>query len=819
MPIKKMWGGRFEKAASELVDEFGASISFDQEMAKEDIMGSLAHVKMLKATNILSATDADQIIKGLEELKTELADHGLHFTVANEDIHMNIEALLTEKIGPVAGKLHTGRSRNDQVATDFHLYIKERLPKVVAAIKELQQALVRLASENVETIMPGYTHMQHAQPISYGHYLMAYFQMFQRDVERFQFNQQHTDLSPLGAAALVGTTFPIDRQMTADLLGFKAPYANSLDAVSDRDLKIIVGSNSTLNLDADIKVKIKIQNFYGIEINDFAVSVARTAMWIAESQMWAESQNIIYSRDDFLPLDSNDSIFEGNALRMDWSEIVEPYDVNYIMGNPPFVGQSYRSNEQKQDMIDIFGKGSRETKQDYVICWYKKSLDYVSDYKNSSVKCAFVSTNSICQGECVPTFWKDMINAGVEIQFARRTFIWTNEAKNKAAVHCVIVGYSFHKINNIKELYDGGKLTKCDHINPYLVPEEDIWISSRPKRPKDKSKMTTGSPATDDGQLFLSPEEAKTMSKEYPILSKYIRPFIGAHEFLHDLNERTRYCLWFADVGDELPKIIKADHMKDRFQHIKEKRLSSSASRIKKAAETPWLFAQNRQPDTEYLVIPRHSSENREYIPIGFMDPKTIAGDATTIVYDATLEDFAILESSLHVAWMKTVAGRLKSDYRYSSSVYYNFPMPKLTNELKEKLEKSAEGILNARANHPSLSLADMYKELLMPSDLRDAHRKNDKLILQAYGLNKDATDQDILKVLFKMYNNKDNDWLSCSFSQFSYWDSSCLRIEALSFGCIVTFWWQFVLSPILEQLVGQKVKISLERSNCQFSR
>lgn len=730
MPIKKMWGGRFEKAASELVDEFGALISFDQEMAKEDIMGSLAHVKMLKATNILSATDADQIIKGLEELKTELADHGLHFTVANEDIHMNIEALLTEKIGPVAGKLHTGRSRNDQVATDFHLYIKERLPKVVAAIKELQQALVRLASENVETIMPGYTHMQHAQPISYGHYLMAYFQMFQRDVERFQFNQQHTDLSPLGAAALAGTTFPIDRQMTADLLGFKAPYANSLDAVSDRDLKIIVGSNSTLNLDADIKVKIKIQNFYGIEINDFAVSVARTAMWIAESQMWAESQNIIYSRDDFLPLDSNDSIFEGNALRMDWSEIVEPYDVNYIMGNPPFVGQSYRSNEQKQDMIDIFGKGSRETKQDYVICWYKKSLDYVSDYKNSSVKCAFVSTNSICQGECVPTFWKDMINAGVEIQFARRTFIWTNEAKNKAAVHCVIVGYSFHKINNIKELYDGGKLTKCDHINPYLVPEEDIWISSRPKRPKDKSKMTTGSPATDDGQLFLSLEEAKTMSKEYPILSKYIRPFIGAHEFLHDLNERTRYCLWFADVGDELPKIIKADHMKDRFQHIKEKRLSSSASRIKKAAETPWLFAQNRQPDTEYLVIPRHSSENREYIPIGFMDPKTIAGDATTIVYDATLEDFAILESSLHVAWMKTVAGRLKSDYRYSSSVYYNFPMPKLTNELKEKLEKSAEGILNARANHPSLSLADMYKELLMPSDLRDAYRKNDKLIL-----------------------------------------------------------------------------------------
>lgn len=532
----------------------------------------------------------------------------------------------------------------------------------------------------------------------------------------------------------------------------------SLRKLENQCLKIIVGSNSTLNLDTDIKVKIKIQNFYGIEINDFAVSVARTAMWIAESQMWAESQDIIYSRDDFLPLDSNDSIYEGNALRMDWADIVKPYDVDYIMGNPPFVGQSYRSDEQKQDMIDMFGKGSRETKQDYVICWYKKSLDYVGDYKNSSVKCAFVSTNSICQGECVPTFWKDMIDAGVEIQFARRTFIWTNEAKNKAAVHCVIVGYSFHKTGHAKELYDGDKLTKCDHINPYLVPDEDIWINSRPRQPKDKSKMTTGSPATDDGQLFLSPEESKTMSKKYPILGKYIRPFIGAHEFLHDLNERTRYCFWFADVGDDLPKVIKTDHMEDRLKRIRDKRLSSSASRIKKAAETPWLFAQNRQPDTEYLVIPRHSSENRKYIPIGFMDPKTIAGDATTIVYNATLEDFAILESSLHVAWMKTVAGRLKSDYRYSSSVYYNFPMPKLTNELKEKLEKSAQAILDARANHPSLSLADMYKELSMPSDLRNAHRKNDKLILQAYGLNKDATDQDILKVLFKMYNSKSND-------------------------------------------------------------
>ncbi|MGM9907623.1 argininosuccinate lyase [Limosilactobacillus sp.] len=246
MPIKKMWGGRFEAAGDQLVDSFGASIGFDQAMAKEDIMGSLAHVKMLKATKILSAADADQIIAGLEKLAKQLASEGLPFTVENEDIHMNIEALLTKEIGPVAGKLHTARSRNDQVATDLHLYVKERLPKIIDLLVKLQEALIDQAAANVKTVMPGYTHMQHAQPISYGHYLLAYFQMFQRDVERFQFNMKHTDLSPLGAAALAGTTFPIDRQLSAQLLGFSAPYANSLDAVSDRDFALEFLSNASI---------------------------------------------------------------------------------------------------------------------------------------------------------------------------------------------------------------------------------------------------------------------------------------------------------------------------------------------------------------------------------------------------------------------------------------------------------------------------------------------------------------------------------------------------------------------------------------------
>ncbi|WP_461244004.1 argininosuccinate lyase [Secundilactobacillus muriivasis] len=246
MSTKKLWGGRFQQQAAAWVDAFGASISFDQLMAEEDIEGSLAHVKMLQKTGIVPADDCDQIIAGLEGIQTDLAAGKIEFDVSNEDIHMNIESILTDRIGPVAGKLHTARSRNDQVATDFHLYLKKRLPQVIDEITTIQETLVKLAEDNVETIMPGYTHLQHAQPISYGHYLMAYYQMFKRDKERFAFNEVHTDISPLGAAALAGTTFPIDRQMTAKTLGFSQVYANSLDAVSDRDFALEFLSNSSI---------------------------------------------------------------------------------------------------------------------------------------------------------------------------------------------------------------------------------------------------------------------------------------------------------------------------------------------------------------------------------------------------------------------------------------------------------------------------------------------------------------------------------------------------------------------------------------------
>ena len=242
----KLWGGRFEGTVEEWVEQFGASISFDHQLAKFDLMGSLAHVQMLGQTGILSSEEAEQIQDGLQALLRDLEAGELHFDIANEDIHMNMEVLLTEKIGPLAGKLHTARSRNDQVATDMHLYLKEQLGHVLDKLANLNSVLLDLAEKHVETIMPGYTHLQHAQPISFAHHLMAYYNMFQRDSERFAFNLKHTDLSPLGAAALAGTTFPINRQLSSDLLGFQQPYTNSLDAVSDRDFILEFLSNASI---------------------------------------------------------------------------------------------------------------------------------------------------------------------------------------------------------------------------------------------------------------------------------------------------------------------------------------------------------------------------------------------------------------------------------------------------------------------------------------------------------------------------------------------------------------------------------------------
>ena len=499
-------------------------------------------------------------------------------------------------------------------------------------------------------------------------------------------------------------------------------------------------------------IKVSISQFYGIEINDFAGDVAKTALWIAESQMMKETEDVVLMHLDFLPLKSNVNIHIGNALHMDWESIVPQYNLSYIMGNPPFVGQSNRTKEQSHDMNDIWGQGEVETKMDYVICWYKKALDYINA-SGLHIEVAFVSTNSICQGESVPTFWKKMVDAGANIHFAYRSFAWDSEASEKAVVHCVIVGFSNYDNKRTKYIYDDGNCIEAQHINPYLLNAPDIWITNRINKPQNGlPKMTTGSPPTDDGALTLSKEEKEELEKQYPVLKKYIKPFIGAREFLHDnVNSFSRYCLWFKDGNASDYANIK--EIRDRLEKVKALRKSSNADRIQKMADFPYLFCQIRQPSSTYLVFPRHSTQNRRYIPIGFMSPEVIAGDACSILPNITIFEFGVLTSNVHNAWLRVVCGRIKSDFRYSPAVYNNFPWPAPTNDQKAKIEKTAQAILNARASYPDSCLADLYNPLTMPKALLDAHIANDKAVMQAYGLSVGNTSEaDCVAFLMKRY-------------------------------------------------------------------
>ena len=499
-------------------------------------------------------------------------------------------------------------------------------------------------------------------------------------------------------------------------------------------------------------IKVSISQFYGIEINDFAAVVARTALWIAESQMMQETETVVRMNLNFLPLKTKANIEEGDALQMDWKRFVGNTDHLYCYGNPPFVGQSVRTKEQSDGMASIWGKGEIETKLDYVICWYKKAIDLMNQ-SNERIYTAFVSTNSICQGESVPTFWKKMVDSGAEIQFAHKTFKWNSEASDKAAVHCVIVGFSNYHIDKPKTLFDEGVTYTGEHINPYLYLAPDIWITNRINSPRNGlPKMTTGSPPTDDGGLTITAEEKQELLSKYPVLEKYIRPFIGAREFLHDkIGEYSRYCLWFKDGNPS--DYANIPEIRIRLEKVQNLRKQSNADRIQKMADYPYLFCQIRQPDSEYLVFPRHSSESRRYIPIGFEEPYVIVGDACSIIPNIGIYQFGVLTSNVHMAWMRVVCGRIKSDFRYSPSVYNNFPWANPTDEQKALIEQTAQGILDARAKYPDSSLADLYDEFTMPAELRKAHINNDKAVMKAYGFDiKETSESDCVAKLMRMY-------------------------------------------------------------------
>ena len=475
-------------------------------------------------------------------------------------------------------------------------------------------------------------------------------------------------------------------------------------------------------------IKVSISQFYGIEINDFAVTVAKTALWIAESQMMKETEDIVHMTLDFLPLKTNATIVEGNALRLNWGSVVPKTELSYLMGNPPFVGHQYRSESQAEDMDIVFRKSKNHGKLDYVACWYKKAAELM---QGSAIECAFVSTNSITQGESVAILWGPLFTENnLEIQYAYRTFYWDSEATQKAHVHCVIIGFTCYHSDSQKTIYDGGKQSFVDHINGYLIGAPDLFIQSRgnPLNP-DMPSMSKGSQPTDGGNLLLLPEERESLISHYPDAAPLIKRYMGSEEFI---NNKYRYCLWLK--GIEPAEYRSITPIMERLQRVAETRSKSPTASVRKDAEKPMLFTQIRQPESNYLAVPEVSSQRRKYIPIGYMTPETIASSKLYLIPDASIYMFGVMMSNVHMAWMRVVCGRLKSDYSYSPAVYNNFPWPNPTETQKEKIEQTAQSILDARALYPSSSLADLYDELTMPPELRTAHQKNDRAVMEAYG-------------------------------------------------------------------------------------
>lgn len=476
-------------------------------------------------------------------------------------------------------------------------------------------------------------------------------------------------------------------------------------------------------------IRVSIQQFYGIEINDFAAAVAKTALWIAESQMMKETEELVHIQLDFLPLKTYTNIKECSALDIDWNNVVPAYRLSYLMGNPPFVGGMYMSEKQKEDIRRIFEgvKGAGEF--DYVCAWYKLAADYIG---SNHIQAAFVSTNSICQGESVLNFWKYMIQeCGVKINFAYTTFEWNSESEKQAKVHCVIVGFSRVNTDKEKRIFDNnGNSIACKNISPYLTGGENCFIETRSAPLCDVPPMRFGSMPRDGGGFILTPEEKEKLLKEEPLAQKWVRPYIGATEFL---NRKERYCLWL--VGANPSEILKCPTVKARIEAVRDFRAASKAAGTRKFAETPMVFCQIAQPDSDYIIVPKTSSGRRKYVPLGFMDKDTIASDLVFLIPDANIYEFGVLMSNVHNAWVRTVCGRLKSDYRYSKDIVYNnFPWPTPSEKQKQVIELTAKGILEAREQYPDSTLAEMYSNLDLFPLLKKAHQQNDRAVMDAYG-------------------------------------------------------------------------------------
>lgn len=523
----------------------------------------------------------------------------------------------------------------------------------------------------------------------------------------------------------------------------------SLRRLENEILKIFYGNQMVLDL-GDV-IKVDIGQFYGIEINDFAVTVAKTALWIAESQMMKETEDIVHQSLEFLPLKSYANIVEGNALRLDWENVVPKAKLNYIMGNPPFIGYSLQNREQKEDILQIYvdenGKPYKTAgKIDYVSGWYFKAAQLIA---SSEIKAAFVATNSITQGEQVASVWSPLYDRfGIHIDFAYRTFRWDSEANLKAHVHCVIVGFSVGTGGKNRLLFvENGKPQAVNNISPYLIDAPNIFIESRNKPLCNVPEMTTGNRPADGGNLIIEAEDYDDFIKKEPEAKKYIKKLVGAAEFI---NNKPRYCLWLVGISPaelkQMPEVMK------RVEACRWDRLSAPDPGRRKLADIPTLFREQLNPVTS-IIIPVVSSENRNYIPMGYIDENTICTDRIKFIPEATTYHFGVLTSSIHMAWMRAVCGRLEMRYNYSKDIVYNnFPWPEVTDEQKVQVEQTAQAILDARSLYPDCSLADLYDNTTMPPELRKAHQANDRAVLHIYGLSPTMNESEIVAELMKRY-------------------------------------------------------------------
>lgn len=520
----------------------------------------------------------------------------------------------------------------------------------------------------------------------------------------------------------------------------------SLRRLENEVIREKVGGQMTLG-DVHNPIRVSIQQFYGIEINDFAVTVAKTALWIAESQMMEETKNIVYGfNDDFLPLKTYVNITEGNALRLDWNNVISKSRLNYVMGNPPFVGARWMNKDQKKDMEYVFQGIKDFGNLDFVTAWYKKASDYIL---NTDICVSFVSTNTITQGEQPAIFWKPLFEMGIHINYAYRTFQWDSEANLKAHVHCVIVGFSHVQNNRKKILFDvDGVPHFAKNINAYLIDADNVFVASRKHPICDVPEIGIGNKPIDGGYYLFEKDEMVNFVKKEPKANNYFHPWYGAREFI---NQKPRYCLYLGNcVPSELRKMPEC--MK-RVEAVREYRLNSTSAGTRKIADNPTRFHVSNFPKGNYIVIPQVSSERRRYIPMGYMDETVLCSDKVRIMTEGTLYHFGVLESNIHMAWMRAICGRLKSDYSYTvNHVYNNFPWPSSTDEQKEKIKKTAQAILDARALYPNSSLADLYDPLTMPPELLKAHNANNRAVMDAYGFSTKISEADCVAELMKMY-------------------------------------------------------------------